>query len=187
MTAVYPVHYSVEPVAGFSRLQLLVRFAAFVALGLVGLSFGAVFLFAYVALPVLAAVRPESRGVALQALRWFAAISAWTGLTTDRIPQQRTDETIHLEVDREPPMTTPRSAILRIFTGFPSALVLGVLCFIGAFVWLWAALSILFSERVGSTARKYLIGLQRWSVRLLAYQGSFVDDYPPFTLEEVHS
>ena len=56
MQAIYPVHYSVEPAPSFSRLQLLVRFAAFVALGLVGVSFGAAFLAAYFALPVLAAL-----------------------------------------------------------------------------------------------------------------------------------
>lgn len=184
MTAIYPVHYTVEPVAGFSRVQLLVRFAAFVALGLVGLSFGAVFAFAYFALPVLAAVRPASRGVALDGLRWFGAISAWTGLTTDHLPQSRADETVHVALDAEPPITAPRTAILRILTGLPSALVLAVLCWIGAFVWLWAALSILVTERVGEGARGYLVGLQRWSVRLLAYQGSLVDDYPPFSLRE---
>ncbi len=184
MAATYPVHYSVEPSQGFSRLQLLVRFVVFVAIGIVGLSFGAVFAFAYLALPVLAAVRPQSRGVSLDAVRWFAAFSAWTGLTTDHIPEHKADETVHVALDRDLPMTAPRSAILRIFTGLPSAFVLGFLCFIGAFVWLWAALTILLTEHVGEGARRYLVGLQRWSVRLLAYQGSLVDEYPPFSFQE---
>lgn len=181
MTATYPVHYSVEPATSFSRMQLLVRFAAFLALGLLGLSFGAVFLFAYFALPVLAAMWPETRRNAIEPLRWFAAISAWTGLVIDQMPQRTPDETVHLDFDREPPPATSRSAIMRILTGFPSALVLALLCWLGVFVWIWAALSILFFERVGDGPRRYLIGLQRWSVRLLAYQGSLVDEYPPFS------
>ncbi len=52
------------------------------------------------------------------------------------------------------------------------------------FVWAWAALSILLWERVGPGAFDYLVGLQRWSIRLLAYQASLVDEYPPFSLSE---
>ncbi len=61
---------------------------------------------------------------------------------------------------------------------------LAILCWIGVFVWLWAALSILLFERVGPDAFGYLVGLQRWSIRLLAYQASLVDEYPPFSFTE---
>ena len=194
MQAPYPVHYVIEPPGRFSRLQLLIRFAAFCAIGLLGLSFGAVFLFAYLALPAFAASRLSSqRGLAgayvdddgprvIKALHWFAAISAWTGLIAEQLPS-RADEAIRLELDGKA-RPTARSAILRIFTGLPSALVLVFLCWIGAFVWLWAALTILFVQRVGHGAFWYLAGLQRWSARLLAYQASLVDDYPPFSFEE---
>ena len=53
----YPVHYHVTKPAQFTRIQLLVRVVAFCALGLLGLSFGSVFWFAYLALPAFAAVR----------------------------------------------------------------------------------------------------------------------------------
>ena len=56
MTA-YPVRYFVERPARFTRLQLLVRVVAFCALGVLGLTFGTVFLFGYLALPVFAAAR----------------------------------------------------------------------------------------------------------------------------------
>jgi Domain of unknown function (DUF4389) len=198
MTQTYPVHFSVEHPPRFTRINLLVRVAAFVALGMLGLSFGAVFLFAYLLLPVVATIRLSGSGAddpgvylrqdgpkILTGLRWFAALSAWAGLTSERFPTQDPVETVTLEVEATPHRTGARSsAIWRIFTGIPSALVLGILSWIGTFVWLWAALSILISERVGPGAHQFLVGLQRWTVRLLAYQASLVDEYPPFSFTD---
>jgi hypothetical protein len=189
----YPVHYHVERPARLDRLQLLIRIVAFAALGLLGLSFGTVFFFAYLALPAFAAIRLSSESPRyldddgpriVQGLSWLAAVSAWAGLLTDRLPSRSPVDTVSLQVEGTARAPTPVSAIWRILTGLPSALVLGILCWVGCFVWLWAALSILFVQRVGPGAFHYLEGLQRWSVRLLAYQASLVDEYPPFSFEE---
>src|SRR4026209_334194 len=108
MTA-YPVHYRVEHPRAFAPLQLLIRFVAFCALGIFGISFGSVFLFAYLFLPVVAAVRTTSReGTAytsqdgpriVRALGWFAAVSAWAGLISDRLPTRTPDEITVIEVE----------------------------------------------------------------------------------------
>jgi hypothetical protein len=197
MTAAYPVHYSVEHPPRFSRINLLIRVLAFVAIGALGLSFGSVFLFAYLALPVIAAIRLSGARApdaylqqdgprVVTALRWLAAICAWAGLTAERLPSRSPSETVTVEVDETPHRTaTPSSAIWRVLAGIPSALVLAALGWVGMFVWLWAALSILVTERVGPGAFQYLVGLQRWSVRLLAYQASLVDEYPPFSFSDV--
>jgi hypothetical protein len=79
---------------------------------------------------------------------------------------------------------TTASALWRLLLGLPSAIAMWLLGIIGWFVWLWAAFSILVRERVGDGAFAYLSGLQRWVVRLLAYQASLVEDYPPFSFEE---
>src|SRR5690606_8528032 len=195
-TSSYPVHYSVERPLRFSRINLLIRVVAFLAIGVLGLSFGTVFLFAYLAFPVIAASRlagAAEPGAYLQkdgprvvaALRWLAAICAWAGLVAERLPTRSPAETVTLELDETWHRTaTPSSAIWRIVAGLPSALVLAILGWLGAFVWLWAALSILFTERVGPGAFNYLVGLQRWSIRLLAYQASLVDEYPPFSFSD---
>ena len=186
----YPVHYHVVQPQQFTRLQLLVRVIAFVALGVVGLSFGSVFLFAYLALPVFAAirlgvrepdayVRDDGARVA-RVLHWFAAICAWAGLISDRLPARSPEETVELEIVRSS-HPTPGAAMWRLIAGVPSAIVLALLGFVGCFVWLWAALSILVHERVGKGAFEFLVGLQRWTLRLLAYQASIVDEYPPFS------
>lgn len=189
----YPVQFHVDRPARFTRLQLLVRVLAFCAVGVLGVSFGTVFVFAYLALPVYAAIRIGARepgayverdgADVVRVLHWLAAICAWTGLVVEKLPTADPGETVALAVTPTA-RPTPGGALWRVVTGLPSALVLAVLGWIGAFVWLWAALSVLVAERVGPHAFHYLVGLQRWSVRLLVYQAALVDDYPPFSLAE---
>jgi hypothetical protein len=191
----YPVHFSAPQPERFTRLQLLLRIAVFVALGMVSVSFGTIFAFVYLALPLYAASRLASLGDArtylredgprvTRALHWLASVFAWVGLVADRLPAHRAEETVYLEIDDTWPEPTTSTAITRILTGLPSAFVLMILGWLGMFVWLWAALSILFVARVGAWPFQYLVGLQRWSVRLLAYQASLVDVYPPFSFSD---
>jgi Domain of unknown function (DUF4389) len=189
----YPVHYHVEPPGAFTRLQLLVRLIAFCALGVLGLSFGTLFVFGFLALPVFASIRLGGRGAeryleedgprVAHVLRWLAAICAWAGLVADRLPSAAPDEIVRLEIETTS-HPNARTAAWRVLTGLPSAIVLSFLCAIGGLVWLWAALSVLVRERVGDGAFHYLVGLQRWSLRLLAYQASLVDEYPPFSFAD---
>lgn len=194
MTDEYPVHYTVERPAKFERVQLALRVVAFFALGLLRLSLGTLFAVAYVALPVIAASRIASRGPAAyleqdgprvtRLLAWIAAIGAWAGLVTDRLPASTPDELVTLAIPRTSHPSTGH-ALARVITGLPSAIVLALLGCLGALVWLWAAITILVGERVGPGAFGYLAGLQRWSMRLLAYQASLVDEYPPFSFTDV--
>lgn len=192
----YPVHYSVEQPTHFSRPQLLIRILAFVAIGMLGISFGGALWFLYLVLPVFAAIRLGARGQAsryvdddgprvFKVLHWFAVISAWAALVVENLPTRRPEERVSLIIDEgAAPHPNATSPIWRVFTGLPSALVLIVLSIIGVFAWLWAALSILINERVATGAFNYLVGLQRWSLRLLAYQAALVDDYPPFSFSD---
>lgn len=191
----YPVHFDAVEPAQHSRLQLGLRLLAVLALAVIGVSTGGIFCVLYVGLPVFAAVRISSLGSCnayvtqdrqriLFALRWMAAVTAWLALVVDRLPSDSPDETIHLRVEGQPDQT-PSAAAWRVLAGLPSALVLGLLSFVGAFVWIWAALAILLSQRVPHSAWAYLAGLQRYTYRLLAYQAALVDDYPPFALSEM--
>jgi hypothetical protein len=196
MRSAYPVHYTIEAPPRFTRLQLLIRLLAFCVLGVCGLSFGAVFMIGFVALPVVAAVRLSSRGTeqpsyvtedgprVIAALRWFAALGAWAALIAEHVPSHAPEETVRIDIDATA-HPTPGGALFRLVSGLPSALVLAMLCWIGMFVWLWAAFSILLTEQVGAGAFNYLVGVQRWSIRLLAYQAALVDEYPPFSFADL--
>lgn len=194
LVTVYPVHYSVEHPPVSSRLQLVARVVAVLAVGVVGVTFGGLFLFAYLALPVVAASRLASGGASAYAendgprilgvLHWIAAVLAWLGLIAENLPRRSPGETVELVVEGSP-HPTARSAMWRVLFGVPSALVLAILGFIGLFVWVWAAVSILAVQRVGDRTFHYLLGLQRWSIRLLCYQACLVDEYPPFSFADV--
>lgn len=191
--SIYPVHYTIERPARFTRLQLLIRILAFCVLGMTGLSFGLLFVIGFIGLPVFAAMRLTNRDSrpyiteesphVIAVLRWFAAMSAWAGLVAEELPKTSPSETVRIDVEPDA-RPTPTSALFRLVTGIPSAFILAVLGWLGCFVWLWAALSILFTERVGAGAFNYLVGLQRWSIRLLAYQASLIDEYPPFSFAD---
>lgn len=188
----YPVHYQVIRPDHFTRLQLAVRVLAFLVIGLAGLSFGSVFLLGFLGLPLIAAIRMsrdrasyyrDDAPMIVVALRWFAAFCGWTGLVIEAMPQSAPEEKVSVEVAIAS-QATAGGALWRVVTGLPSAIVFAILLWIGGLVWLWAALSILIAGRVGPHAFAYLVGLQRWSIRLLAYQACLVDEYPPFSFSE---
>ena len=187
----YPVHYHVKRSERLTRLQLAVRVVAFMAIGMLGLSFGMIFAFLYLGLPAYAASRLakdeagylDGDGKQVEkVLGWFAAITAWAGLTAEHLPGSGPEEQVELVIDAQGDFRpTANGAIWRVLKGIPSALVLGILSWVGIVMWVWAAVSILLAERVRKTPFEFLQGLQRWSVRLLAYQASLVEDYPPFS------
>jgi len=190
----FPVHYFAVKPAHYTRVQLVVRVVALMILGIFGLSLGALYLAAYLALPALAAVRlarardpqqylDEDGPRIVQALRWFGAVTAWFSLVAEDLPSHSPLETVRLdlEVSGRP---TPAGALMRLLTGIPCALALAVLGCLASLVWLWSAVVLLFQQRVGDGAFAYLAGVQRWSLRLLAYQASLVEGYPPFSFAD---
>lgn len=187
----YPVRYSVAYSLSFTRIQVFARIVGLLALGAVGLSFGTVFAFLYLALPAFAAsrlvngepYRERDAPRVVYLLHWVAAVYGWGALVTDRLPVRSPEETVQLTVTQLAPPPAGE-AILRVIKGLPSMLVLGLLSLVGSLVWLWAVLSVLIWEQVSRWAFEYLVGLQRWSVRLLAYQAGLVREYPPFSMAE---
>jgi len=78
---------------------------------------------------------------------------------------------------------TVGSALLRILYAIPSLIVLAMLAFVGAIVWVIAVVLVLANESYPDSLWRFLLGLVRWEAWLLAYLASLVDRYPPFTLE----
>ena len=189
----HPVRYAVAKPARFTRAGLIARLLVLLTFGIFGVSLGAIFFVVCISLPAVAAGLLADRGAAaylasdapriLRVLRWFAAFYGWLGLVTDALPSRSPDDAIHVEVDfcGAP---TPGSALIRIVLALPSIVVLALLGIVAGFVWLWAALSVLLNERIGDGAHEFLVGMQRWGVRLIAYQAALVDDYPPFSFAE---
>ena len=193
MARPYPVHFDVTYPADFSRVQLALRVLLFVIIGMLGFSLGALFLVLYLALPAFAAIQLSevSQGEYLErdapriarVLRWVMAVYAYFALLTDRLPTREPDGAIELEIHAGG-QPTVGSALLRILSAIPNALVLAIVLWFAAIAWIVAFLLVLVRERYGHWLFDFQTGVLRWMVRLLAYQASIVEPYPPFSLGE---
>lgn len=190
----HPVFFSVTRPDEYAPIQLLFRVLAFFILGMLGLSFGLVFLVAYLALPLYTAARLQNDGTTrfqeldyprlTRALGWFAAVYAWMGLLVDRLPTRSPSETVDLTVSPVSFVATPAAALWRIVSGLPSLLVLCVLNLAGIVVWFVGAVTILIQRRIGAGTHRFLFALQRFGLRLLAYEAGLCDELPRFEFAE---
>lgn len=181
-----PVTVEVERPPVFQRGHVFLRLALLVLVGWIGHPFGLLWL----GLPVVAAILVAQRGGQLyleengptvtRILNWILDVVAYLALLTDELPGERRHP-VRLRVERSGSPTL-RSALLRILYAIPSVIVLAILAFVGAIVWVIAVVLVLINERYPDSLWRFLLGLVRWEAWLLAYLASLVDRYPPFTL-----
>lgn len=185
----YPVTFDVVRPERWDRVQVLLRLLIFVALAFVGFRLGWFFAALYLALPVIAAVLISQRGSEaylqgpgaqiLQVLRWWDAALAYLGFVTDRFPTS-TEDLATARLDAWPDGTpTVGTALMRLVTSLPEVLLLFVLSWVSAIVWIIAAVAVLFTEQVPDFAwrfQRYFVALQ---ARLLVYHASLIEQYPP--------
>jgi Domain of unknown function (DUF4389) len=180
-----PAIFDVRYPQRFTRVQVVLRIAILILAAMIGIPFGWIL---YLGFPVLAAVLISQKDGArylgedgprvVRWLHWVVAVIAYMSLLTDRLPVSG-EETVRFEVEHSG-TPTPGSALLRIVKGIPSLLVLLLLMFVSAIVWLVAAVWILVKETYPETLFNYQRGVVRWETRLLAYLASLVEPYPPF-------
>jgi Domain of unknown function (DUF4389) len=182
-----PVILDVDRPPVFQRAHVFLRIALLVLIGWIGHPFGLLWL----GLPVVAAVLvsqkggqrylDENGGTVTRVLNWILELVAYLALMTDELPGQ-TEHPVRLRVERSGSPTVG-SALLRILYAIPNLIVLAILAFVGAIVWLIAAVLVLVKENYPDSLWRFLLGLVRWEAWLLAYLASLVDRYPPFTLD----
>jgi hypothetical protein len=168
-----------------ARVQVAIRLALLLALGMVGCS--SLYWGLYLMLPVAAALLISSKGPGrylaedapriARGLRWLAAAYAYLWLLTDAPPTERIGGQVELEVE---PSGTPTvaSAMLRILYSLPALLLLAVLSIVTCFLWIVGALAILWSERIPAAIAEFLALTLQYQFSLAAYHVSLVDRYP---------
>jgi hypothetical protein len=120
----------------------------------------------------------------LELLRFEARVGVYLALMDDRYPSTDERQGVHLDVPY--PDATQLNRLLPLvkwLLAFPHYFVL-------AFLWLGALLAIiaawfaiLFTGRYPRELFDYLVGVARWTNRVVAYAGIMVTDvYPPFQL-----
>ncbi len=66
----------------------------------------------------------------------------------------------------------------------PHLIVLLLLGIGAVFVWIIAFFAVLFTAKWPQGLRNYMVGLHRWSTRVMAYSYFMTDAYPPFRLSQ---
>ena len=182
-----PVSLDLERPVTFERVHVFLRLTLLIVIGWIAHPIGLLWL----GLPVVAAILVSHSGgqryldehgpTAIRVLGWILAVVAYLALLTDRLPR-RGDEPVRFQVERSG-MPTVGSALLRILAAIPSIIVLALLVYVGAIVWVIAAVLVLVDGSYPHSLWRFLLGIVRWEASLLAYLASLVDRYPPFTLE----
>ena len=183
----HPVSFDLERPLTFQRAHVVLRVALLIVIGWIAHPIGLLWL----GLPVMAAILVSHDGsqryldehgpTATRLLGWILAVVAYLALLTDRLPR-RGEQPVRFQVERSG-IPTVGSALLRILAAIPSIIVLALLVYLGAIVWLVAAVLVLVDGTYPDSLWRFLLGIVRWEASLLAYLASLVDRYPPFTLE----
>jgi Domain of unknown function (DUF4389) len=183
----YPVSFEIERPPVFQRAHVFLRLALLIVVGWIGHPFGLL----WVGVPVVAAILVAQKGgkryldedgpMLTRVFTWILGAIAYLALLTDRLPT-RSEDPVRFEVECSGSPTVG-SALLRILYSIPSLIVLAILVFVGAIVWLLAMILVLVNERYPDSAWRFLYGIVRWEACVLAYLASLTDRYPPLTLE----
>jgi hypothetical protein len=123
---------------------------------------------------------------ALQFNRFATRVGAYAALLTDTYPSTVEEQSVHLELDYP---DVPRDLnrwlpLVKWLLVIPHIVVLAFL-YIGAlFAVIIAWFAILFTGRYPRGLFDYVVGVGRWSLRVIAYATLLITDrYPPFRLD----
>jgi hypothetical protein len=189
-TQAYPVHFSVERPERFERPHVFLRLLILILVSAV-VAFAWVLALIYIALPVVSAAfasrdkdrfHEEGAVQIRRVLHWIVAFDAYLSLLTDRLPTEDPPGGARFDV-RFTGSPTTGSALMRLITSIPNALVLAALGFAATITGIVAAVFVLVQEDYPDGLYCFHTGVVRWFARLLAYHGSLVDEYPPYDLD----
>ncbi|MHB8377176.1 MAG: DUF4389 domain-containing protein [Dehalococcoidia bacterium] len=190
--ATYGATFDIDHQPSYDRTQVVIRILILIVLSILGGALGWLHGALYLAVPVLAAVLISQKGAQTYIAEsgrtiklWLAylfAFYAYLGLLTDRLPGDDPQKVIRFDVTAagEP---TAGNVLLRIILAIPHAIVLALLGIIAFVLIVIAAVMILVNESYPEGIFNFLRGYLRWQVRLYAYLGGLVQEYPPFALD----
>jgi hypothetical protein len=180
----YPVRFDVDRPPEFQRVHVFLRLGVLILLGWIVHPWGLLWL----AIPVVAAILISQKGgqryldengdTVTRVLGWIVAALAYLALLTDRLPGEGAFP-VRFEVERSGSPTVG-SALLRIIYAIPSLIVLAILGFVGAIVWVIAVVFVLIGESYPESLWKFQRGIVGWAACLFVYLASLVRPYPPF-------
>lgn len=187
----YPVTLEAPRPAQFDRVQLLLRLLVLAVIGLVHQTAGGLVGFLFLLVPVVVGVLVSQRSGPkflaeegrrlVAALDWMIAFYGYLLFVLDRFPLRPGEDAVHVTVRPRGAPTTV-SALSRLLTSLPHAVVLAALGIACGLVGLVAAVSIAITEQYPEALFSFQRDVLGYMARLFAYHASLVDTYPPFSL-----
>jgi hypothetical protein len=186
--AAYPVRFDVQYPESMSKktfLKWILGIPQVIIVGALNYVWGALSLIAFFAI-LFTGKYPEglfnfNRGI----MRWQANVTAYYDLLRDEYPPFSMDPgqyPVTFEIDM--PENLQRWAPLyKWILAIPHFIIVGVLGFIAFFVVIYGGIMVLTSGTYPEGAFRFVVGVQRWSLRTTTYAFFFHDQYPPFSLD----
>ena len=207
----YPVHVDATLDSGMSRWLWLVKWVLaiphYFLLFFLWIAFVVVSIFAFFAILFTGRYPRGVFAFNVGVLRWSWRVSYYTygALGTDRYPPftlaDAPDYPAHFDVDYPTQLSRGLVLVKSWLLAIPHYLVVGI--FLGGGTWaLWqttdnvggapgligllvfiAAVALLFTGRYPQQIFDFVLGMNRWVLRVAAYAGLMTDEYPPFRLD----
>jgi hypothetical protein len=121
----------------------------------------------------------------LELNRFSTRLGAYLMLLTDQYPSSEDEQSVHLELDYPDAKQDLNRwlPLVKWILAIPHFIVLGVLLFLAMFAVLIAWFAILFTGRYPRGLFDFVVGVNRWGLRVNAYAFLLTTDrYPPFSL-----
>jgi hypothetical protein len=119
--------------------------------------------------------------------RFGARVGAYLALLRDEYPSTDEDQAVHIEIPYPDAKKDLNQwlPLVKWFLAIPHVIVLVLLGIAAVVVVIIAWFAILFTGRYPKGLFDFVVGVMRWSLRVMAYAALLTtDDYPPFTLKE---
>jgi hypothetical protein len=185
----YPVTYDVEYAPELSRWLIFVKWLLaiphYIILYGLQIAWSAV---AFVAFFIILFTKKYPRELfdfSVNVLRWSTNVNAYTGLLRDEYPPfswERGKFPVTVEVDY-PEELSRWLIFVKWLLAIPHYLALALLGIAAAVVLFIAFFAILFTKKYPESLFNFVVGVQRWGLRVTAYVYLMRDEYPPFSLE----
>jgi hypothetical protein len=122
----------------------------------------------------------------LQLTRFLARVWAYAALLRDEYPSTDEEQAVHLDFPYPDATQLSRGLpLVKWFLAIPHYIVLFFLWIAAVVCIIIAWFAILFTARYPRALFDYVVGVQRWSLRVEAYAFLLITDrYPPFSLSE---
>lgn len=115
-------------------------------------------------------------------LNWVGSFYAWMFFLSDDFPPWGEDGTARLDVQFSGAPTIG-TALLRLIMVIPAGIFLYLVGIVGAIIMMISGIVVLFTEKVPEFSEPWQRKNLQLTMRVLAYYGALVEEYPPFELE----